>query len=109
MAYDEGLAYRLEQYFQHRPEVEIKKMFGGLCFMVNRHMCVGIVGDLLMARVGPTQYEECLNHKYVTEMDFTGKSMKGMVYVKPEGLSEDKELAHWLGICESYIMTLPPK
>jgi len=109
MAYDEGLAQRLEQHFQHRPEVEIKKMFGGLCFMVNRHMCVGIVGDLLMARVGPSQYESCLAHQHTTEMDFTGKSMKGMVYVKPEGICEDDELEQWLGLCESFVRTLPPK
>ena len=109
MAYDKGLAQRLESYFQHRPEVEVKKMFGGLCFMVNRHMCVGIVGERLMARVGPGQYDSCLRHEHVSEMDFTGKPMQGMIYVEPEGLSEDDELAQWIALCESFVRTLPPK
>ncbi len=53
MAFDEGLAARLQDYFQDRSDVDAKKMFGGLCFMVSDHMCCGIVGDMLMCRVGP--------------------------------------------------------
>lgn len=109
MAYDEGLAERLRDYFEGQSDIEIKKMFGGLCFMVSEHMCCGIVGDMFMARVGPDRYEECLGKKHAVEMDFTGKAMKGMVYVKPKGLEEDSELKKWMGICESFVMTLPPK
>lgn len=109
MAYDEGLAERLQDYFEGRSDVEIRKMFGGLCFMVSNHMCCGIVGDTLMARVGPNRYEECLKKKHAREMDFTGKAMKGMVYVDPEGFESDAGLEHWVGICESYVQSLPPK
>ncbi|MDX1591736.1 MAG: TfoX/Sxy family protein [Balneolaceae bacterium] len=109
MAYDKGLAHRLEEYFEGRSEVESKKMFGGLCFMVNRHMCCGIVGDTLMARVGPDQYEECLSHQHSREMDFTGRAMKGLVYVAPEGITADKDLKYWIQLCERFVESLPPK
>lgn len=109
MAYDEGLAERLREYFQDHPNVEVKKMFGGLCFMVSRHMCCGIVDDTLMARVGPEKYEECLKRPYAREMDFTGRALKGMVYVSPEGIESDDELTEWVGICELFVDSLPPK
>ena len=75
MAYDEGLAQRLREQFEEYPDVEEKKMFGGLCFMVSNHMCCGIVGDTLMARVGPANYDECLRQEHAREMDFTGRSI----------------------------------
>lgn len=109
MAYDEGLAERVRALIEHRGEVEEKKMFGGLCFMLYEHMCCGIVGDTLMARVGPERYEELLDHEYAREMDFTGKSMRGMIYIDPEGLTEDSELKHWLKACTGFVETLPPK
>ena len=109
MKYDNGLAERISEYFQDRSDVNEKKMFGGLCFMVSGHMCCGIVGDTLMARVGAENYDQCLKDSHAREMDFTGKAMKGMVFVAPEGLENDSELAHWLGICENFVSTLPPK
>ncbi len=109
MAYDEGLAERLREYFQDRSDVEIKKMFGGLCFMVSNHMCCGIVGDTLMARVGPDNYEKCLRKKHAKEMDFTGKAMRGMVYVSPKGIESDTELSDWVRTCELFVKSLPPK
>ena len=109
MAYDEGLAQRLREQFQDRMDVVEKKMFGGLCFMVSSHMCCGIVGDTLMVRVGPDAYEKCLQKEHAREMDFTGKSMKGFVYVAPEGVESDKDLAHWVGISTKFVESLPPK
>jgi TfoX/Sxy family transcriptional regulator of competence genes len=109
MAYDEGLAARLSEYFGCRSDVEQKKMFGGLCFMVKGHMCCGIIGDTLMARVGPEEYEGCLSRAHAREMDFTGRAMKGMVYVSPEGLLDDKDLHLWVRICEDFVSSLPPK
>ena len=109
MAYDEGLAERLRDCLQDQDEVEEKKMFGGLCFMVSRHMCLGIVGEKLMARVGARNYEKCLEKRYVKVMDFTGKPMKGMVYVEPEGIAEDKDLEDWVNACLKFIRSLPPK
>ena len=109
MPYDEGLAERVRQQLQNHADVVEKKMFGGLCFMVSNHMCCGIVKETLMARVGPDNYEKCLAKKYASEMDFTGKAMKGMVYVSPEGLESDKNLATWVSICSDFVESLAPK
>jgi TfoX/Sxy family transcriptional regulator of competence genes len=109
MAYDEGLAERVRDCFESVSDVEEKKMFGGLCFMVSKHMCCGIVGDTLMGRVGPDKYQESLKCEHVSEMDFTGKAMKGMIYVSPEGIAEDETLSYWVALCASFIATLPPK
>ena len=109
MAYDEGLAHRIRECFDARDDVEEKKMFGGLCFMVRQHMCCGIVGDTLMGRVGPENYDLSLTKPYVSEMDFTGKAMKGMIYVAPEGIAEDNELSYWVNLCAEFVETLPAK
>ncbi len=77
MAFDEGLAERLRDILQEQNGVEEKKMFGGLCFMVSKRMCFGIVGEKLMARVGGDNYEDSLAKDHVQEMDFTGKPMGG--------------------------------
>jgi TfoX/Sxy family transcriptional regulator of competence genes len=109
MAYDAGLAERLRDIFDQRSDVVEKRMFGGLCFMVSGHMCCGIVGETLMARIGPDIYEECLKQQYVREMDFTGKAMKGFVYVQPEGIAEDSELSSWVDKCIGFVLSLPKK
>ena len=109
MAFDEGLAERLREVFDERSDVVEKKMFGGLCFMVSGHMCCGIVKDSLMARVGPDAYEQCLKEKHVREMDFTGKPMRGMVYVSEKGISEDEDLNVWVNRCLDFVLTLPDK
>lgn len=109
MAYDEGLAQRIRERLQEIPNVEEKKMFGGICFMVSKHMCCGIVKDKMMARVGPDNYESLLNIAHTKMMDFTGKPMKGMIYVEPEGLTSEKELQFWIQKCLNFIETLPPK
>ncbi len=62
-----------------------------------------------MARVGPANYEECPGHQHASEMDFTGKAMKGMVYISPEGIEDDLELTHWVNLCCSFVLSLPPK
>ena len=84
-------------------------MFGGLCFMTSANMCFGVVGDDLMVRVGPARWEESLARPFAREMDFTGRSMRGMVYVSPEGLEEDAGLHHWLEMGLDYASSLPPK
>lgn len=85
MAYDEGVAERLRALFADPPGVTEKKMFGGMAFMYRGHMLVGIIGESLMARVGPDAYAAALSRTFVREMDFTGKPMKGYVYVDPAG------------------------
>lgn len=109
MSYDEGLAERIREQLQDRSDVEEKKMFGGLCFMVSSHMCCGIVKDTLMARVGSDSYEKCLAMKHASEMNFTGKAMKGMVYVSPEGIESDKNLSKWVRLCLDFVVSLPAK
>lgn len=109
MAYDAGLAGRVRNQLRHRSDVQERKMFGGLCFMVSRHMCCGILGDTLMARVGPFRYEDCLQDEHAREMDFTGRAMKGMVYVSSEGVGTEEDLGHWLQLCLGFVESLPQK
>jgi TfoX/Sxy family transcriptional regulator of competence genes len=109
MAYDQGLAERIRDLLQEQDDLDEKPMFGGLCFMLGGNMCCGIVGDTLMARVGPQAYEACLQEPYVSAMDFTGKPLAGLVYVAPEGVAEDADLARWVQRCEDFVRSLPPK
>ena len=109
MAYDEGLAHRLIEVYDSIPGAVEKKMFGGLAFMVNGHMSCGIVNDNLMARVGPNLYETALERPFARPMDFTGKPMKGFVYVAPEGFESDDQLMSWVQLSLDFVMTLPPK
>ena len=100
MAYDEHLADRIRQSLDNkRVDYLEKKMFGGLCFMVDDKMCIGIVKDELMARVGPDHYETALSKNGAKEMNFTGRSMKGYVYVEPEGIDEEAELDEYIQMC----------
>ncbi|MBI4290618.1 MAG: TfoX/Sxy family protein [Betaproteobacteria bacterium] len=109
MAYDEGLAERLREVLQSQRGISERKMFGGLAFMNRGYMFVGIVGDVLMARVGPEYYREALSRPYVREMDFTGKPMKGYVFVDPPGFELDADLSDWALRCHGFIQTLPAK
>jgi hypothetical protein len=84
-------------------------MFDGLCFMTNGNMCVGIVGNELMVRVGPAAAAEALALPQAREMDFTGRSMRGMVYVDEDGVAEDADLTAWVQRGLSYAGSLPPK
>lgn len=108
MAYDESLAARLKQAFGKNKVVE-KHMFGGLCMMLRGHMCCGIVGDKLMVRVGPEQYEAALKMKHAAPMTFTGKPLKGMVYVAPEGCNTVPKIVGWLKLALIFNATLPAK
>ena len=97
MAYDEYLADRINQILKTKHiGYKEKKMMGGLAIMVNDKMCVGITNNDLMARIDPEIYEEALARKGVREMDFTKKPMKGWIYVSPEGIDTDVDLAEWV-------------
>ena len=84
-------------------------MFGGLCFMTSGNMCFGVVADDLMVRVGPDKWKDSVAKPFTREMDFTGRSMRGMVYVSAEGLDEDANLRRWLQSGLDYASSLPPK
>jgi hypothetical protein len=92
-----------------RRDLTEKKMFGGLCFLLGGNMCCGIVGNELMLRVGPDAYEGALARQHAREMDFTGRAMKGMIYVGAEGIESDQDLADWLELGVAFAGSLPPK
>ena len=98
MAYSAELAERIRKAFEKTLRVEEKKMMGGLTFMVNGKMCVGILKDDLMARIDPNVYELALRKKGCREMKFTGKPMKGFVFIDPSGMSDKKDLKYWLDL-----------
>ncbi len=97
MAYNEQLAGRIREMIAgtHTHVVE-KAMFGGLCFMVNDKMCVGVEKERLMVRLNPAVYEEVMKKEGCTPMDFTGKIMKGYVFVNIGALNTTKKLAYWI-------------
>ena len=109
MAYNEQLAERIGEILEGRPEVSERKMFGGLAFMVNGNMCCGIVRDELMVRVGPDGHDEALAQPHAKPMDFTGRPMKGMVYVEPDGVRGDADLKAWVERGYAFAGSLPPK
>lgn len=109
MPYDEELAERIGGVLAGRDGVTEQKMFGGVCFMVGGNMAAGVVGEDLMLRVSPEDAEKALATEHVRPMDFTGKPMKGMVYVSPEGTETDDELAEWVDLGADYAASLPPK
>ncbi|MDX1940204.1 MAG: TfoX/Sxy family protein [Saprospiraceae bacterium] len=96
MAYNESLAQRVRDALISQPNVEEKKMMGGLTFMVNDKMCVGILKDDLMARIDPAMQEIALQKPGCREMDFTGRPMKGFVFIGLEGTTNDTDLDYWL-------------
>jgi TfoX/Sxy family transcriptional regulator of competence genes len=109
MPYDEGFAQRVREVLDDRTDVTEKKMFGGLCFMLGGNMCAGIVGDELMLRVGPDAYEDALSQRHARAMDFTGKPMRGMIYVAEAGIDDDDKLADWIARGVAFAGALPPK
>ena len=109
MAYDDGLAQRIREALDEEPAVVEKKMFGGIVFMIRDHMSVGVVGEELMVRVGPDAYAGALALPHAREMDFTGRALKGFVYVGVEGLEDDAELGRWVERGAAHSRALPPK
>ena len=109
MAYSRLLAERLYALFEERDDISERKMFGGLALMLANNMCVGVIGDTLMVRVGPEAYEVTLLEPYVREMDFTGKPLRGFVYVATEGIADDEALAAWVARGVEFAASLPAK
>jgi TfoX/Sxy family transcriptional regulator of competence genes len=99
MAYNEKLADRTREIISltHK-NVEEKRMFGGLCFMVNDKMCVGVESERMMLRIDPARYDEVLEKEGCKPMDFTGRIMKGYVFVDIEVLNTKKKLAYWINL-----------
>ena len=96
MAYDQALAARVRAALGSHPAVAEVRMFGGLTFMVDGHMACGVVGGDLMVRVGRAAYDEALAQPHVRPMDFTGRPLRGMVYVAAPALVTKADLAAWV-------------
>jgi TfoX/Sxy family transcriptional regulator of competence genes len=100
MAYNEHLADRLRNELSAQKAIYRElKMMGGLCFMVDDKMCIGVIGDSLMARVDPDEMSELLDKEGAGPMKFTGRPMKGFITVEPEGIDTDNNLAFWVEQC----------
>ena len=109
MAYDEALAERIRQALARRKNVEEKRMFGGICFLLNGNILVGVWKDSLIARLGPEQGDEALLEPHVKVFAITGKPMKNWILVEPEGVVDDKQLTDWIQRAVKFVERLPAK
>ena len=103
MPYDEFLSDRIRRVLQEKKvRFDEKKMMGGLCFMVDDKMCAGVSQSRLMARVNPAQYDEFLSETGAKQMDFTGRPMKGFIFIEPDGTDTEADLEKWIQRCLDY-------
>ena len=109
MAYDEKLAERVRKVLKRRRGIAERKMFGGICFLINGNMACGVVDKELMLRLGNAGAAEALRHRHTREMDFTGKPLKSMVYVRREGLRSKVALEKWVRLAADFARSLPSK
>jgi TfoX/Sxy family transcriptional regulator of competence genes len=109
MPFNEHLARRVRDMLAAEHSVKEKRMFGGLAFMVNGHMCCGVVNENLVLRVGAEEYERALSRPHARVMDFTGREMKGFVYVDPQGWGTTARLRNWIELSLKFVLSLPPK
>src|SRR6202453_2263174 len=109
MAFDEILAARIRHALARKKGIEDKKMFGGICFMLNGNMLVGVWKDSLIVRLGENQGQEALLEPHVKPFDITGKPMKNWVLVKPEGIKDDEQLKGWIQRAVKFVGKMPGK
>ena len=109
MPYDDRLANRVRTALSRRKGLSERRMFGGLAFLLRGHMCCGVLRDELVVRVGPGRHEEALGRPHARPMDFTGRPMRGFVYVAPPGCKTDKSLREWVGLGVAFVRSLPAK
>jgi TfoX/Sxy family transcriptional regulator of competence genes len=102
MAYDETLAQRIRELLPRFDNMEEKAMFGGLCFMIDDKMCVGVVKDELMCRLHPDLEEELLQLQGARPMDFTRTRMRGFLFVDESGYAHKDDLQFWINHCLDY-------
>lgn len=96
MAHSEELAKRIRGLLKGKYDFNEKKMFGGLCFMINGNMFCGVIKDNLIVRVGSEAYEDALAKPNVHPLDFTGRPLRGFIYVDPKGYSTREALLNWV-------------
>ena len=99
MAYNEKLASRIRERLEATPRVKEKEMMGGLTFMVNDKMCIGIIKDEMMCRIDPDVHDAAMERTGCRIMDFTGRPMKGYVMVEDSGMKSKKDFDYWIELC----------
>jgi TfoX/Sxy family transcriptional regulator of competence genes len=109
MAFSEALAGRIRQQLARRKNIEEKKMFGGVGFLLNGNLLVGVWKDSLIVRLGAEEGDEALLEPHVKEFDITGRAMKGWVLVEPEGIEGDDQLSAWIQRAMKFVGKLPAK
>lgn len=109
MPCDEQLVERVRAVLKPTRGTAERRMFGGVCFTLNGNMACGVVSTDLMVRVGPDKYADALKQPHVREMDFTGRAMKGYVFISTPGIESDSSLKYWTKVAVAYVEALPPK
>ena len=109
MAYNEETVLRVRDLLAGEPGVSEKRMFGGLSFMLSGNMACGVLNDDLVVRVGPDGHDDAMAQPHARAMDFTGRRMKGMVYVGPAGFESPDGLKGWVDRGLRFARSLPPK
>jgi TfoX/Sxy family transcriptional regulator of competence genes len=109
MAFSESLAARIRDALAQKKNIEEKKMFGGVGFLLNGNMLVGVWKDSIIVRLGHDRYDDALVEPHVREFDITGKPMKGWIMVEPAGVKDDDQLKDWIGRATTFAKTLPKK
>jgi len=109
MAFDQALADRIREGFLTTTGISEKKMFGGIVFLLNGNICVGVWHDALIVRMGRSEAEAALYEPHVREFDVTGRPMAGWILVDPPGIENDRDLAEWLYRACDFVKTLPAK
>ena len=109
MAFDESLVARIRDTLAPKKGVEEKKMFGGVGFLLNGNMLVGVWQSSLVVRLGPEEGDEALRETHVSEFNITGRAMKGWALVAPEGVEDDDQLRGWIERAMKFVKALPAK
>jgi TfoX/Sxy family transcriptional regulator of competence genes len=109
MACDEGLAERVRSILSRRGGFSERKMFGGVCFMIDGHMCCGVTKTDLMLRLAADEVMRALRRQHTRPMDFTGKPMKSMIFVDAQGTDSEEALHEWVERAIAFVRTLPPR
>ena len=109
MAYNEVLDGRIKKMVSKWKNTTNKKLFGGVCHLINGNMFCGVLKDSLILRLGVETSRKAMATKHVREFDITGKPMKGWVMVAEKGYKNDKDLKGWLEKAKKFAKTLPVK
>jgi hypothetical protein len=109
MAYNELLAVRIRAALSDQSNLIEKKMFGGVCYLLNGNMACGVIKNELIVRIGPDKHDAALSRPHTRPFDFTGKPMAGWVMVSSPGVATEKDLQDWLRLGVDFAASLPPK